>query len=298
MRHRAVLLAPLLVVAACRGAPVQMTPTPGADILDARTGQPITLDELRKRLRDADVAYLGEVHDNPDAHRLRAMLIAGAPGKGPALVYEHFPAARDSVLAAAPGADTTAWLDRAGFDRKGWRWPVHAPIIDAALRRELPRYGSLLEREVLRPVMRGAPVPEPMAGLMARVPLDSAAAAALDQTLIDGHCGALQPGMAAPLRLAQAARDASMADAILRALGTGRPVWLLAGNGHVRRDYGAPRFLTALRPQARSLSIGFLERSSEGWLPPAAERAVYDVVWMIPPAPREDPCAAFRKPGG
>ncbi|HLL17896.1 MAG TPA: hypothetical protein VK439_03865 [Rubrivivax sp.] len=60
---------------------------------------------------------------------------------------------------------------------------------------------------------------------------------------------------------------------------------LLAGNGHVRTDVGAPRWLSAdLR--ARSLAVGVLE---QGDTTAAFDRRVFTA-----PQPRPDPCAAFR----
>jgi uncharacterized iron-regulated protein len=96
------------------------------------------------------------------------------------------------------------------------------------------------------------------------------------------------------MRNAQEARDAAMTDAMLRASAGGRPAWLIAGNGHVRRDYGVPRMLGALAPTKRTLVVGFLEREPDGALPSAAERQVYDVVWITERAEREDPCKAMR----
>lgn len=295
-RRPAALLAALLLLAACSGGAPSTTPAPaGATILDVRSGRPITRDALLRRLQSAQFVLLGEVHDNAEQHAARAALIEASAGRRPALVFEHFPASRDSVLATKPAGAIEDWLDAAGFDRKGWRWPLHRPLVDAALRLDLPRYGSLVERERLRPVMRGGAVPEPYASLVAKVPLGADATAALDRTLVEGHCGELPAEMVAPLRLAQEVRDASMTDALLRAQATGHPAWLLAGNGHVGRDYGVPRFLAALRPDAATVVVGFLERAADGSLPPAAERAAYDVVWVTGRAEREDPCAAMRR---
>jgi uncharacterized iron-regulated protein len=85
-----------------------------------------------------------------------------------------------------------------------------------------------------------------------------------------------------------------MTDAMLRASAGGHPAWLVAGNGHVRRDYGVPRMLTVLEPGKKVVVVGFLEREPDGALPSEAERAVYDVVWITERAEREDPCKAFR----
>jgi uncharacterized iron-regulated protein len=68
---------------------------------------------------------------------------------------------------------------------------------------------------------------------------------------------------------------------------------LIAGNGHVRRDHGVPLWLARQQPAARVVSVGFLEVDAEGRAPSAAERALYDVVWVTARQPRPDPCAGF-----
>lgn len=293
-----VLFAAVTALAAC-GTPrpqPAVPPVPGAGpILDVATGATIRLEDLVRRLDRADIVLLGEVHDNPIHHRLRAGLIASAAAPGPTVVFEHFPFRRDSVLATRPAGALEPWLDAAGFDRAGWRWPLHQPLVEATLERDLPRRGSQLDRATIRAYLGGgAPALADLRALVARVPLDSAAQRTLDQTLVDGHCGQLPASAIPPLRDAQAARDAAMATALASAP-AGRGAWLLAGNGHVRKDFGVPRLLPAVRPGARVVSVGFLEAGEGGALPSAAERAVYDVVWVTDAVSRPDPCAAFRR---
>jgi len=291
----------LLLSAACAGSTAtSSTPAPsGATILDAHTGAPLSPDALVKRLERADFVLLGEVHDNAEQHRLRAGLIDAAASRKPAIVFEQFAWGRDSVLQTKPaGGGLEPWLDQAGFDRKGWQWPLHEPLVAAALAHDLPRYGSQLDRERLRPVLTGGvdAAPAPLGRLMTEVPLSASGAQALERTLAEGHCGQLPSEMVPMMRTAQEARDAAMTDALLRAHDAGHPAWLIAGNGHVRRDYGVPRFLARLRRAQTVVAVGFLEREPDGALPSADERQVYDVVWITSRAEREDPCKAFRKP--
>lgn len=287
-----------LPASACAGSRAQApAASPAADaIVDVRTASPITRKQLLERLAAADYVLLGEVHDNPAHHRLRGELIVAGAARKPALVFEHFPWRADSMLAHIPPAPTEAWLAQAGFDAKGWRWPVHAPLLEAAAKARLQGYGSQLDRETLRPMRQGGvgAAPAPLGELMTRVPLAGEGLKALDKTLLDGHCGQLPEQMVPLLRLSQEARDAAMTEALMRA-GQGRPAWLLAGDGHVRKDYGVPRFLAQLAPAKRLVSVGFLERGEAGGPPAAEEQAVYDVVWITERAEREDPCKDFGR---
>ena len=90
---------------------------------------------------------------------------------------------------------------------------------------------------------------------------------------------------------AQRARDAAMALTLAgqwrrrRAGGDRGPVILLAGNGHVRRDYGVPQLLAAMLPQARLLAVCLLEPGHDA--PPC------DVIWTTAATSRDDPCRGF-----
>ncbi|MEO5697932.1 MAG: hypothetical protein ABIQ60_12455, partial [Burkholderiaceae bacterium] len=66
-----------------------------------------------------------------------------------------------------------------------------------------------------------------------------------------------------------------------------RGALLLAGNGHVRRDIGVPRWLAATT-RARSVSIGLLEHGD-------ADTARYDVTFTTPSQARSDPCESLRE---
>jgi uncharacterized iron-regulated protein len=69
----------------------------------------------------------------------------------------------------------------------------------------------------------------------------------------------------------------------------GRGVVLLAGNGHVRTDIGAPRWL---KPEVRAVSqaVGWLEEGSAD-----ARSRAFDAVRVTPAQPRPDPCEGMRK---
>jgi uncharacterized iron-regulated protein len=89
---------------------------------------------------------------------------------------------------------------------------------------------------------------------------------------------------------AQRGRDAAMA-AALRDARIARPdalAVLIAGNGHVRHDYGVAPLLLQSEPAARVLSIGFVEDG------PDSGPAVFDLAWITAAAVRDDPCAGMR----
>ena len=102
-----------------------------------------------------------------------------------------------------------------------------------------------------------------------------------------GHCGMLPDDMLAPMATAQVARDVAMADVLQAALAAHPDgVVLLAGNGHVRRDFAVAYWLRERGIAADT--VGFVED--------AGEAAHFDRAEVVPPFARPDPCAKFKPP--
>jgi len=300
--RRLPILFPLLLGAACGGSAVSaVTPVafslPDSMVaLDGATGAPVDAAELLRRIAAADMVLLGEVHDNAAQHALRGRLLSAFAARRPAVVFEQFTESDGPIPTPSDGEPLEPWLDRNGFDRAAWKWPLHRPVVEAAIASGRSLWGSHVSREALRPVVRGGEpaAPPHLRSLLERAPLDSAARAALDQDLIEGHCGRLPETMIVGMRAAQTVRDAAMAQALLRARATG-PVWLIAGNGHVRRDIAVPRLLRAAAPTENVLAVGLLERPAGGGMPSQATRGMFDLVIVTPRVARPDPCASFQR---
>ncbi len=216
---------------------------------------------------------LGEVHDNAAHHQLRAERLASllADGQRTTVVFEQLPTARDADLAAqqqrAP-ADVEALIDAGQWDRRAWRWPLHQPVVTAAVTGGAAVRGGNLAREEVRRLMRegDAAWPPALLALSMRTPWADAQQRAALKAIDDGHCGALPAAMHEPMVQAQRARDASLAQAMLaaRAAGATRVV-LIAGNGHVDRELGVPRYLEAAGvAPARIHAVGYVEAGQGG----------------------------------
>jgi uncharacterized iron-regulated protein len=293
-------LAPVLLLFACGGhaaapvAPAALQLPDSTVVLDATTGAPIGTSELLRRIGAADIVLLGEIHDNAVHHEVRGALLTASAASHPAVVFEQFARTSAPIPPPAAGADEAAWLDQYGFDRKNWKWPLHAPVVHAAITSGRSLWGSGLSREALRSVVRqgtGA-APAELARLIEQVPLDSVATAGIDKELFEGHCGKLPENLVPGMRAAQEVRDASMTEALIQA-GASGSAWLIAGDGHVRMDMGVPRILRKVAPLKKLLVIGFVERGTDEAVPgkPAGEK--YQLLVVTPPATREDPCASL-----
>jgi len=283
-----------------------------ADAIFTDDGRAVTRAEVIGALVRSDFILLGEQHDNPHHHRLRSELIgelvnalgnpiviekpadtaAKKPAQNPTLVMEYL----DRGARLDPKQPLLEEMERAGFSVKGWQWPLHEPLFAVARAAGLNIVGGNLKRgDARRVAMEGDAAVEPvLADKLSRAPLSTSAKQSLDDALNEGHCGHMPASRLPNMRLAQRARDAAMATTMLEA--SSRPVILLAGNGHVRSDFGVTALLRDLAPKRNRISIGFYEADTH-WERRLAElRGVFDYVWFTAPTQREDPCAGFKFP--
>ncbi|MEN8158576.1 MAG: ChaN family lipoprotein [Myxococcota bacterium] len=257
--------------------------------LVACAGAPPALEPFEARLAGDAIVLLGEVHDNPAHHAQRLALLERAVARGwrPALLMEQLDREQQRAIDGVY-RETRAHPERAIETPPGWDHAFYRPFIALALRYRLPLVAANVSREDAKRIAReglGAVfTPEELAELGLDVPRPADWQAAQEREIDAGHCHALPPEVWPSLARVQFARDAVMAALLAKHAEHGAV--LLAGNGHVRRDLGAPRWLSP-ELQRRTFVVGYLETGSEP--PPGA----FDAVVVTEPAEREDPCAAF-----
>jgi len=245
---------------------------------------------LDDAVRSQPVVLLGEVHDNAEQHRLRAQALKALleSGARPALLMEQFDRERQPDLdraLARPGVtpdDLIAAATTGDPAMQGWSWPLYRPYLALAIAYRLPIVAVNVSRADTRVIVAQGLAAQ---GFDAAVPGDIRTPQV--EAIVAGHCGMIDAPLAAKLSDAQVARDQFMARAIA-AHADGAV--LLAGNGHVRRDIGVPRWLRA-STLAHSVSIGVLEADD-------TNTDAFDVAITTPAQTRADPCEAMRKPPG
>lgn len=263
-------------------------------LMDVRRAEIATLEQLQSEMTLSDVVLLGEIHDNPRHHELRAQLLREPALKQRNIVAEHL----DAGQVVGTGDMLLSRLEQAGFDATGWQWPLHQPLFAAALDQGMTVYGGNLPRDQTRVVFksRGSSLGVGLQALLLHAPLSDDSLAALRREIDEGHCGALPAMMFEGMMAVQRARDASMANELMQHL----PAVLLSGNGHAWKHLGVPHILAANRPGMRSLSVLFLEHgpfadaaAQAEWLQSWQGKA--DYVWVTPPVSRPDPCLSLQK---
>ena len=263
-------------------------------------GSPASPYAWEGRLSGDSVVLLGEIHDNAAHHRLRLDLLrrAFAAGWRPAIAMEQFDIGRQADIERArrERPRDAAYLIEQASPRpaqpgSGWNWDFYKPLVELALEHDVPLLAANLSAADARRIVRG--------GLSAGFDAARLAALGLDRTIpadwqraqereIDlGHCGALPESQWSRMAQAQFARDAVMADLLRRHRLPGGIV-LLAGNGHVRRDIGVPRWLQSMGAEPRVFALGLLEQDDT-----TVPTQAFDATLRTEVATRPDPCAGF-----
>lgn len=243
--------------------------------------------DLPDGMAGAQVIFLGEVHDNGPAHARQAELVAALKPK--ALVFEMLTPAQAEKVTPELRRDAQALAEALDWDHAGWPdfamyYPIFAAAPDAAI------FGAAVPRAEARAAMETG-VAESFGAEAAAYGLTEPLAAE-EQTLRErvqheAHCEALPPEMLPVMVELQRLRDAVLARATKQALeATGGPVAVITGNGHARRDWGAPVYLGRVT-QAAIFALGIAETDDDA--------GRFDALEIVPEAEREDPCAAFEK---
>ena len=236
------------------------------------------------------VLLLGEVHDNPDGHKLRYQQLFQRVEAGwrPAIAMEQFDRENQALLNKAQRDCRDAKCLLLVMAGPRWDWDQYRPIIDLALRYELPLIAANLSRadasRVVRDGVASSFDEKTVAEYRLKDALPDDIVKAQQKEIVAGHCNMLPEMMVPGMVNAQVARDIWMAK-LVRAQQP-RDVVLIAGNGHVRKDYGVPRWLNAVEPKLTVRSIGYVESKPE--------QGLFDASYTVAKKQRPDPCAGMK----
>lgn len=209
-------------------------------------------DDMLAAMGAADVVLLGEIHDNPEHHRVQAGAVAALAPK--AVVWEMLTAEVAARLTPEVIADPAALAEVTDWANSGWPpLALYLPVFQAA--QQAAQYGALVPRDAARAAMKtGAAeaLGEGAARYGLTVPLPATEQAEREADQQENHCNAMPEEMLPMLVEIQRLRDAVLARAVLQALkDTGGPVAVITGNGHARADRGVPAYLRRAAPKVR-----------------------------------------------
>jgi len=277
-------------------------------VWDTRAATAVEPDDLIDRLAQARFALVGEVHDNPDHHRLQGWIIAqlAQAGASPTIVMEMISRDQEETLSeylSRPDASAQGLGPALAWGESGWpAWPNYQPIAEAALLAKLSIVAGNPSRAITRQTAQqglDSLSGERRAALGLDDPLSPALAEALSDELYDGHCQLIAREKLAPMASIQRLRDAFMAEAMVNAGREGAV--LIAGNGHVRADRGVPWYLRRRAPDNGVAVLMLVELNARGDAPGDYVETgpngapLADFIWLTPRAERPDPCEQMRR---
>jgi uncharacterized iron-regulated protein len=249
--------------------------------------------DWQSRLSGDAIVMLGEVHDNAEQHHLRLERLrrAFAEGWRPAIAMEQFDREHQEDIERARRArpkDVQYLLDLAApRDTKGgnWNWKFYRPFVALALEYDVPLIAVNLSRadagKIVKDGYSAVFAADTLMSLGLNEPIARDWESAQEHEIEVGHCHQLPPSLLPAMARAQFARDAVMASAVNAHAAHG--LVLLAGDGHVRRDIGVPRWLSPPL-QSRVFSVGYLEKGN------TSSAGEFDAVVITAAASRSDPC--------
>ncbi|MEZ4236632.1 MAG: ChaN family lipoprotein [Myxococcota bacterium] len=252
-------------------------------IWDVAGGRFVDVDAMVADLRSADHVLLGEKHDNPDHHRLQALLVRElAP---PAVGFEMLDVG--DPIADATTADALA--EASDWANSGWPpFDFYRPIFDAAYgggAKVIAAHPTREEVDVAMQQGASALPAEATAGLPDR-PLPAEALASLSEEIVESHCGHAPDEVVQMMIRGQELKDAWMARALQQA---GEHSVLVAGGGHTRVDRGVPFYLDGKTETVQMVEVSRDEPDPASYDEPAT------YVWFTPRVDEDDPCEKFRQ---
>ena len=272
---------------------------PSRKVIGLRADMADSARTVAGRARDAEVVYLGELHDSASHHAIQARVLEALlqAGSRPALAFEMVPETRQSALEAVVRSEA----GRADVDRElQWTaqgWPDFAmywPLFELARRNALPVVGTDLDPAVTRRISRdglGAAGEDP-ARLRSAMPDDPTRDRAIVRRIRAAHCDRVSESRAFRMLESWYARNVVIARHIAQALRQAPQVVVIIGRGH-QSPGGVPEQLEALRPGTRQFVVA-LEEVTTGAPEAPPDGTTADVVWLTPGRPpRPDPCLSL-----
>lgn len=274
-------------------------------IWDVRAQKFINQQQLMNQAAASEFLLLGETHDNSVHHRYQAWVIDGLRvRKRTAIVaFEMISRQQDALISDERYDSVESFVAALRHVPSHWQYdPYYIPLFERAIHAGYKIRSASLDRENIRAIGNKGEkeIPAPIKTALDYNALSSDHEAALRKEIVGSHCGMDHEGMVSAMMLTQRVKDAVMMDSLIGNDAVETKV-LVAGSGHARKDWGVPKYIVQSRPNARIVSMAWLEvlpdminvvDYAQRW---GGEALPFDYVWFTPRADRPDPCEQFRR---
>ena len=172
--------------------------------------------------------------------------------------------------------------EAANWSKSGWpAYEIYQPLIQSVYRQNLiPGAASPTRSQLMAQTMGNGQE-------SAFEPLRIDQHQQLSKDIERAHCGYLKAQMIELMTAVQVFKDRTMAHELRSQTGFKRGV-LIAGNGHIRKDYGVPVHLS------NTVAIGLLEVDDSKTKPSQYDVGLYDYVFFTERVDNVDPCEKFK----
>jgi uncharacterized iron-regulated protein len=271
-------------------------------IYDSTNGVFLSDDQYLQSIKATDFLLLGEIHDNPTHHQLQAEAIKKLQlaGQHVKVYFEHLNTSQNEKINQFN--QKLISIDRLAaeldWDKSGWpEFKIFQPLFEQALKHNVEISAALFPKDKIKSLYR-----EGMKAVIDQATLDAknleelpaSSKDALLEDIVASHCGMVTKEKGEPMVKVQMGKDAFMAMQLTA--GEDKKIVFVAGNGHIRKDYGVPLYLKKLSPNKKVVSVAMVEvtdekESLQNYL--SANSA--DILIFTTPWPRKDPCEEMRK---
>ena len=133
-----------------------LPPPAAAHILDVASNQYVTYDQLLDDLHNANIVYIGELHDHPGHHRAQLQVIRGLhdSGKPVAIGLEMVRRESQPYLDRWVAGTLKEGEMREVFEKDWGMWPQYAEILTWARDNRVPLVALNIPREITQQVAR------------------------------------------------------------------------------------------------------------------------------------------------
>lgn len=282
---RLMVILAVLMLSACQHVTAPAPPVVG-QIVDLRSGQTLTAQELIEQLAPSSRLIVGEQHDNRDHHELQRWLLQALGdqrAQGSLLLEMLTPDQQARVDDVRQATSLPADLPGALAWQAGWDWDLYGPIVRFALTQPYPLLAANLQATEVRAIYADQPT---LSGTRSNA---ASVRTRLLAQVSESHCGLLPESQMPAMLAVQQQRDRRMAERLLAAPA---PSLLLAGAYHARKDVGVPLHVLDLGAAQAPTVLMLAQQGSE------VTAAMADYVWYTPVTPAPDYCAQMRKQFG
>ena len=277
------------------------------EIYHSLTRKKVEVSEFLKVLSSYEVVLLGERHDQKNHHDFRAFLIEQIKTKNKGQVksvsFEHIQKKDQPLLdefEKKRGEKAFHYVDELAqlldWEKSWGDWPLFRSLFETTYKVSKKVLGLNFSFEKMKQIVKEGR--EALDGeFIKKTALDQKlppqGQLRLKEDIIEGHCGKLPPSVVEAFYFAQRARDAFMTDTLLSSLSKKDLAFVMAGNSHVRKDYGMPWYFSKRGYESVvSVKMDFLTKEGLPFWDKRDEGA-YDYVVFFPFQELENPCPSF-----